>query len=60
MQAATPAPIQNDAGDDDDDDEPLNEDDDDDLDDDDEGEGQNTMHLVLAQFDKVPKLVFSY
>ncbi|KAG8387899.1 hypothetical protein BUALT_Bualt02G0069400 [Buddleja alternifolia] len=55
MQAATPAPVQNDIGDDDDDDEPLNEDDDDDLDDLDQGEDLNTTHLVLAQFDKVTR-----
>ncbi|KAK4419871.1 Transcription initiation factor IIA subunit [Sesamum alatum] len=54
MQAATPAPVQNDTGDDDDD-EPLNEDDDDDLDDVDQGEDLNTTHLVLAQFDKVTR-----
>lgn len=53
MQAATPAPILNDIGDDDDDDEPLNEDDDDDLDDADQGEDMNTTDLVLSQFDKV-------
>lgn len=53
MVAATPAPVQNDNGDDDDD-EPLNEaDDDDDLDDVGQGEDLNTNHLVLAQFDKV-------
>ncbi|KAL3653231.1 hypothetical protein CASFOL_002912 [Castilleja foliolosa] len=51
MLAATPAPVQNDIGDDDDD-EPLNENDDDDLDDEDQGEDLNTTHLVLAQFDK--------
>lgn len=34
---------------------PLNENDDDDLDDLDEGEGPNTQHLVLAQFDKVTR-----
>ncbi|KAI3450332.1 hypothetical protein Pfo_006997 [Paulownia fortunei] len=54
MLAATPAPVQNDTGDDDDD-EPLNEDDDDDLDDVDQGEDLNTTHLVLAQFDKVTR-----
>ncbi|KAK6118608.1 hypothetical protein DH2020_047650 [Rehmannia glutinosa] len=54
MLAATPAPVQNDTGDDDDD-EPLNEDDDDDLDDGDQGEDLNTTHLVLAQFDKVTR-----
>ncbi|KZV34506.1 transcription initiation factor IIA large subunit-like [Dorcoceras hygrometricum] len=54
MQAATPAPVQNDIVDDDDD-EPLNEDDDDELDDVDQGEDLNTMHLVLAQFDKVTR-----
>ncbi|XP_073054789.1 transcription initiation factor IIA large subunit-like [Primulina eburnea] len=55
MLAATPAPVQNDTGDDDDD-EPLNEDDDDELDDDvGQGEDLNTMHLVLAQFDKVTR-----
>ncbi|KAL2238404.1 UNVERIFIED_CONTAM: Transcription initiation factor IIA subunit 1 [Sesamum indicum] len=54
MHAATPAPVQNDTGDDDDD-EPLNEDDDDDLDDVDQGEDLNTTHLVLAQFDKVTR-----
>lgn len=56
MLAATPAPVQNDAGydNDDDDDEPLNADDDgDDLDDVGQGEDLNTNHLVLAQFDKV-------
>ncbi|KAL6508980.1 hypothetical protein OROHE_021539 [Orobanche hederae] len=51
MLAATPAPAQNDTGDDDED-EPLNENDDDDLDDGDQGEDLNTTHLVLAQFDK--------
>ncbi|PIN05291.1 RNA polymerase II transcription initiation factor TFIIA, large chain [Handroanthus impetiginosus] len=54
MQAATPAPVQNEPVDDDDD-EPLNEDDDDDLDDVDQGEDLNTTHLVLAQFDKVTR-----
>ncbi|XP_057789878.1 transcription initiation factor IIA large subunit-like [Salvia miltiorrhiza] len=55
MLAATPAPVQNDTGDDDDD-EPLNEDDDDDeLDDVGQGEDLNTTHLVLAQFDKVTR-----
>ncbi|KAI3461564.1 hypothetical protein Pfo_018227 [Paulownia fortunei] len=56
MQAATPAPVQNDTVDDDDD-EPLNEDDDDDDDLDDVGQGEdlNTTHLVLAQFDKVTR-----
>ncbi|GFP91208.1 transcription initiation factor iia subunit 1 [Phtheirospermum japonicum] len=54
MLAATPAPVQNDTGDDDDD-EPLNENDDDDLDDGDQGEDLNTTHLVLAQFDKVTR-----
>ncbi|XP_075506226.1 transcription initiation factor IIA large subunit-like [Primulina tabacum] len=56
MLAATPAPVQNDTvNGDDDEDEPLNEDDDDELDDVDEGEDLNTMHLVLAQFDKVTR-----
>ncbi|KAL3829077.1 hypothetical protein ACJIZ3_017879 [Penstemon smallii] len=54
LQAATPAPVQNDIVDDDDD-EPLNEDDDDELDDVDQGEDLNTTHLVLAQFDKVTR-----
>ncbi|XP_051113367.1 transcription initiation factor IIA large subunit-like isoform X2 [Andrographis paniculata] len=55
MQAATPAPVQNDPADDDED-EPLNEDDDDDeLDDVDEGDDENTMHLVVAQFEKVTR-----
>lgn len=53
MQAATPAPVQNETADDDDDDEPLNEDDDEDLDDVDQGDDLSSTHLVLAQFDKV-------
>ncbi|KAL8525674.1 hypothetical protein ACS0TY_015061 [Phlomoides rotata] len=54
MQAATPAPVQNEVADDDDD-EPLNEDDDEDLDDVDQGDDLSATHLVLAQFDKVTR-----
>lgn len=40
---------------------PLNEDDDDDLDDNDQGDEEpKTNHLVLAQFDKVAPLLFSF
>ncbi|GAA0172749.1 general transcription factor [Lithospermum erythrorhizon] len=54
MQAATPAPVNQNEVLDDDDDEPLNENDDDDLDAE-QGEDLNTSHLVLAQFDKVTR-----
>lgn len=58
IQASTPvAAAQNDIIEDDE--ELLNEDDDDDeLDDLESGEDMNTQHLVLAQFDKVMKLLF--